>query len=345
MLQVVPAFWDAKEQEFEGSDEAEALWEGTYDYMTDVVATGAEYDAVRDECQNRHERCTLWATKGECEANPRFMKVQCAPACRSCEMLDVRRRCPVDPNDRDLFQEGDLDRMYERIVRDFSVYEPQVLSRPGGDPDDDPSIVDGPWMVTLENFVGDEEANELIAAAHSVGFQPSTEFIQKEDGTYERQVTKTRTSMGVFCFDECLRDHPITMQFSETIEKLTGAPRNHTTFPQFLKYEEGQSFHKHSDFDPRHLDLQHGGRIMTILTYLSDVEEGGETHFPYLNITVTPRRGRIVLFPLVMNGDPNEEDVRTHHEGQKIKSGVKYAVSMYVHQKDFKNTWRKGCIG
>ena len=38
-------------------------------------------------------------------------------------------------------------------------------------------------------------------------------------------------------------------------------------------------------------------RIITYLWYLNDVEEGGETDFPDINIKVKPETGKLVLFP------------------------------------------------
>jgi hypothetical protein len=34
-----------------------------------------------------------------------------------------------------------------------------------------------------------------------------------------------------------------------------------------------------------------GPRILTFFLYLSDVEEGGETSFPYLDIAIKPKKG------------------------------------------------------
>lgn len=36
-----------------------------------------------------------------------------------------------------------------------------------------------------------------------------------------------------------------------------------------------------------------GPRILTFFLYLSDVEEGGETGFPKMNLQVTPKKGRV----------------------------------------------------
>ena len=55
---------------------------------------------------------------------------------------------------------------------------------------------------------------------------------------------------------------------------------------QVLRYELGQKYEPHFDyfFDP--VNTQQGGhRYATVLMYLSDVEEGGETIFPNAEAT------------------------------------------------------------
>lgn len=49
-----------------------------------------------------------------------------------------------------------------------------------------------------------------------------------------------------------------------------------------------------------HLDSIHGRsvfRLITMITYLNEPAEGGETYFPAQNIKVKPKTGRIALFP------------------------------------------------
>jgi hypothetical protein len=51
----------------------------------------------------------------------------------------------------------------------------------------------------------------------------------------------------------------------------------------------------HNDFS---VDFKNKkNRIITYLWYLNDVEEGGETDFPDINIKVKPETGKLVLFP------------------------------------------------
>ena len=63
----------------------------------------------------------------------------------------------------------------------------------------------------------------------------------------------------------------------------------------------------------------------TFFMYLSDVEEGGETRFTKLNISVTPRKGSAILWPSVHSHDPWETETQTYHEAVTVKKGEKYA--------------------
>ena len=50
--------------------------------------------------------------------------------------------------------------------------------------------------------------------------------------------------------------------------------------------------------------------------YLSEVEQGGETRFTRLNISVAPSKGSAILWPSVFDKDPWSTDERTYHEAR-----------------------------
>ncbi len=85
------------------------------------------------------------------------------------------------------------------------------------------------------------------------------------------------------------------------------------------KYEIGGKFTMHSD--------NIGGnatRVITAIWYLNDVMEGGETEYPWQNISVKPKAGRFLLCPVG----------RTHiHQGKPPLSNPKYMVITQLHQK------------
>jgi hypothetical protein len=50
------------------------------------------------------------------------------------------------------------------------------------------------------------------------------------------------------------------------------------------------------------------------------------THFysTFVDMTVTPKRGRAVLWPSVYDEDPNKKDPRTVHTALRVIKGIKY---------------------
>jgi hypothetical protein len=62
-----------------------------------------------------------------------------------------------------------------------------------------------------------------------------------------------------------------------------------------------------------------------------DVEEGGETNFPRIDIAVKPKKGRAVLWPSVMDDNLLQQDARTHHEAKPVIKGMKLAANAWIH--------------
>lgn len=66
-------------------------------------------------------------------------------------------------------------------------------------------------------------------------------------------------------------------------------------------------------------DTQH--RMLAFMTYLNDVEEGGETSFPYYGLRVKPEKGKTLIWPAEW----------THaHTGELVKNGSKYIVTGWI---------------
>ena len=56
-----------------------------------------------------------------------------------------------------------------------------------------------------------------------------------------------------------------------------------------LEYQVGQFYKVHSDYIDQHRNSACGIRVATFFLYLNDVEEGGGTRFPNLDLTVEPK--------------------------------------------------------
>lgn len=69
-------------------------------------------------------------------------------------------------------------------------------------------------------------------------------------------------------------------------------------------------------------DYASARRFVAFFWYLNDVEQGGETYFPDMNINVRPRAGSLLMFPPLW---------MYPHVGQKPISNNKYIVGSYAH--------------
>ena len=59
------------------------------EYMQSKVMVEDLYKEVRSICRNEHRSCAFWAVIGECDNNPAWMHVNCAPVCETCEVRNV----------------------------------------------------------------------------------------------------------------------------------------------------------------------------------------------------------------------------------------------------------------
>lgn len=99
----------------------------------------------------------------------------------------------------------------------------------------------------------------------------------------------------------------------------------------------------HSNSIPHQVDRQCGPRILTFFLYLSDVEAGGGTNFPQLDITIEPKRGRALLWPSVLDSDPMAKDSRMHHQALEVVAGTKFAANGWIHMYDYQKPQANGC--
>lgn len=138
---------------------------------------------------------------------------------------------------QNVWKAGDLNRMFERIVREYPNVS--VLLQPG---QPNPTYDDSPWVVILDDFLTEEECNVLIDLGAAEGYERSMDVgAKKFDGTYDSNLSKGRTSSNAWCTDACF-NHTMTKTVLEKIETLTGVPDVNSEYLQLLQYEEGQFY-------------------------------------------------------------------------------------------------------
>ncbi|KAK9159744.1 hypothetical protein Syun_006085 [Stephania yunnanensis] len=153
-----------------------------------------------------------------------------------------------------------------------------------------------------------------------------------------------RTSSGMFLNHE-ERKYPLIKAIEKRISVFSQIPVENGELIQVLRYEKSQFYKPHHDYFSDTFNLKRGGqRIATMLMYLSDNVEGGETYFPMAGdgdcfcggklvrgLSVKPVQGDAVLFWSM--GLDGQSDVNSIHGGCEVLSGEKWSATKWMRQK------------
>ena len=299
-------------------------------------ASPAPAKPVPAGCVDKSENCARWATMGECDANPAYMLSDCARSCDACDAASKaavsksRAVCHRTAETAPALRAGDIHAVFERVLENYGE-RVTVLSRPP----------EGPWVVTIDDFLDASEVEALVT---------------KGGHHFERSlagdaVTQVRTSETSWCNVPYCENDETVKRIKLRVSNATGVPLTNSEHIQVLRYGPGDFYRSHHDQNARPRSPW-GPRLFTFFLYLSDVEEGGATRFSKLGLTVQPKRGRALVWPSVHNDDPGctrrggmygNADERTTHEAMPVTAGVKFAANMWLHQYDFQRPLAAGC--
>lgn len=307
-------------------------------------------------CQDRFSICKSQAKNGGCQRSPGWMIVHCCESCdqhlNASELIDPKKRCSKEQlnTPENVWKAGDLNKLFASWATDPKMkkdYGLEVISSP--EPEKYgatwENAKDGsPWVVVFDNFLNDKEVADLIKGGEMEGFERSTDQgATNALGEMEKIVSKTRTSSNAWCMHKCERLAGVKSATTK-IEDVTGIPRvNYESF-QLLHYDKNQFYRSHHDSSVTD-DTPAGHRILTFFLYLTDVEEGGETHFNKLGLSIKPKKGRALVWPSVLDENPELWDSRMYHEAKDVIKGEKRAANHWIHLNDYitPNDW--GCTG
>lgn len=176
-----------------------------------------------------------------------------------------------------------------------------------------------PLIVILGNVLSDEECDELIKL--------SKDKLQRSKIGNIREVDELRTSSSTFIEAET----EVVAKVGKRVSQLMGIPNEHGEGLQILNYKIGQEYKAHFDFFSSKVS---NPRISTLVMYLNDVEQGGETYFPKLNFAVSPQKGMAVYFEYFY--DNQDLNNLTLHGGAPVVIGNKWAATQWMRRKIMK---------
>lgn len=189
-------------------------------------------------------------------------------------------------------------------------------------------INEDPQVCIFENFLSALEVEQLLAAASSK--------LKRAQVSADTQGVTSDGRTG----SNCWIPHGyngVIQGLSERVAEVLGLPLENAESLQVVHYREGQEYAPHFDaWDAatergRRCMLRGGQRLVTCLLYLNDVEQGGSTCFPELDLEVRAKRGRMLLFHNCHTGSTVRHPASLHG-GMPVIAGEKWACNFWFRE-------------
>ena len=185
-----------------------------------------------------------------------------------------------------------------------------------------------PIIYVVDDFISEDECQEFINCSKDK-LQPATVV-----GLKEEQKLQDRTNEFAW-----LEHHAneLIHEVSKRLSILVQMPIRNAEMFQVVHYESGTEYKPHFDSFDQSTELgkkywEPGGqRMITALIYLNDVEDGGATYFPELNISINPKKGNVLVFHNTISETTNINP-RSLHAGMPVSSGEKWAANLWFRE-------------
>jgi prolyl 4-hydroxylase len=200
-----------------------------------------------------------------------------------------------------------------------------------------------PYIYKIPKIFTPEECNSIIEVAKPK-LHPSTVISRKEKlkSSKRDEISDQRTSSNTFLSlndsdDELFK---FTMsKFDAIVRTLTGLPSENKEEMQVVHYDVGQFYESHMDtFQENTASYKEecedrgGQRVYSIMLYLNNVEEGGETEFPKVGLKVKPEIGTVLFWHDMVDGVPY---LKSEHGGMAPIKGEKWACTYWIREQTF----------
>jgi prolyl 4-hydroxylase len=172
-------------------------------------------------------------------------------------------------------------------------------------------------IITIEGFLTTDECTSFVDAIEAIGFENQyagdgrliRSRAQFEDHDWAKLIwERLKPSLPKLTeiYSDGLSPEPAPAKPLETYAPISLNERF-----RCYKYGTDEEFRRHQDFAHEYTETKR--TFLTVLIYLNDGYEGGETSFD--DFVVNPKLGMLAMFPHELE-----------HEGRKIASGLKYSL-------------------
>ncbi|MBB3228924.1 prolyl 4-hydroxylase [Luteibacter sp. Sphag1AF] len=192
--------------------------------------------------------------------------------------------------------------------------------------------IDRPVIAVLDNVLDPAECAALCAMASARLARSAV----VAPGSGSNTVMDIRTSEGAYFHRS---ENELIQRIDARAAAIMRLSEEHGEGLQVMRYGVGGEYMPHYDFfapdekgSERH--LKNGGqRVSTLIMYLNDADDGGETIFPHIGFRYIPRRGQALYFEYA--SDAGELDSYSLHGGAPVRRGEKWIVTKWMREKAF----------
>jgi prolyl 4-hydroxylase len=179
-------------------------------------------------------------------------------------------------------------------------------------------LSEAPRVVAAPGFMTEAECLYLRTEGEPA-LQPSAVVDPATGRMVPHPVRSSDAAMfGVFAEDL------VVNAINRRIAALSGTRLDQAEPLQLLRYRPGGEYKAHMDALP----AEPNQRVLTVLVYLSDDYEGGETSFPPIGLSFRGRTGDALLFQNA--GADGRPDPLSLHAGLPVARGTKYLASRWI---------------
>ena len=192
--------------------------------------------------------------------------------------------------------------------------------------------IERPVVAFLDDVLSHAECDALVERSRDRLTRSTT--VDPANG--KDAVIDARSSEGTFF---PLNADPLIETIDARVSAIMNLPVENGEGLQILHYHTGGQYTPHYDYfapsDPGSAThVANGGqRVASLVMYLNDVEDGGATVFPDLQLTVGPKKGSAVYFEYC--NSRNQLDPLSLHGGLPVLKGEKWIATKWMRQRRY----------
>ncbi|HZG10293.1 MAG TPA: 2OG-Fe(II) oxygenase [Allosphingosinicella sp.] len=218
-----------------------------------------------------------------------------------------------------------LAKVNRRSARELALLAGMALTAEGDPVSVPPAepVCEAPHIVAFRGLFSAAECRYLVEAAAPM-LEPAL-IVDVKTGTQKRDPVRISDGCG---FTWPL-ENPAVHALNRRIAAASGTAAEQGEPLQILRYAVGGEYKPHYDSIPGFANQ----RVLTMLVWLNEEYEGGETWFPEPKLALKGQAGDAVLFRNA--GEDGRRDPLSAHAGLPVTAGEKLIASRWIRQRPF----------